>query len=40
MLHEVTIVGDALLAITNALRINYEILGNRVVPLLVLRFPT
>lgn len=28
LLHQVTIVGDALLACTDAVRINYEILGN------------
>lgn len=28
LLHEMTILGDALLQVTNALRINYEILGN------------
>ena len=39
LLHEVTVVGDALLATTDALRINYEILGNLEPALHVHLFP-
>jgi diadenosine tetraphosphate (Ap4A) HIT family hydrolase len=39
LLHEVGIVGDALLAVTGAVRINYEILGNLEPALHVHLFP-
>jgi diadenosine tetraphosphate (Ap4A) HIT family hydrolase len=39
LLHEVTIVGDALLSVTDALRVNYEILGNLEPALHVHLFP-